>query len=225
LIYLVLRLTKNVSARLRFSHGQRLAIWCGLGLLAAIGMATSIVAHRPASPVPFSASPEVISTVNANTAFALDLYQSLQSQPDNLFFSPYSISTTLAMAYAGARGDTEKEMARTLNFSPAETNLSATFGTLAARLHQIQRWHRITLTTASSLWGQRDYPFTETYLNLIRKEFRGEIRTVDFSHARAAACGQINSPMTRGWFCATRFISRANGSISLVLRRPNRASL
>src|SRR5438034_503399 len=51
-----------------------------------------------------------------NTVFALDLYGQLKTSPGNLFFSPYSISTALAMTCAGARGDTEKQMAKVLHF-------------------------------------------------------------------------------------------------------------
>src|SRR5271163_2409881 len=41
-----------------------------------------------------------------NNAFALDLYAKLRTTDGNLFLSPYSISTCLAMVYTGARGDT-----------------------------------------------------------------------------------------------------------------------
>jgi serpin B len=44
------------------------------------------------------------SLVEANTAFALDLFGQLNEDSGNLFFSPYSISTALALTYAGARG-------------------------------------------------------------------------------------------------------------------------
>ena len=44
--------------------------------------------------------------VRDNSAFAFELYQRLSMADGNLFFSPYSISTALAMAYAGARGYT-----------------------------------------------------------------------------------------------------------------------
>ena len=41
-----------------------------------------------------------------NNIFAVALYGRLRHQSGNLFFSPESISTALAMAYAGARGGT-----------------------------------------------------------------------------------------------------------------------
>ena len=56
--------------------------------------------------------------VSGNNRFALDLYHQLGAAADKpLFFSPYSISTALAMTYAGARGETATEMAKTLHFT------------------------------------------------------------------------------------------------------------
>jgi serpin B len=54
--------------------------------------------------------------VAGNNKFALELYAKLRSEEGNLFFSPYSISTALAMAHAGARGQTEAQMAGVLHF-------------------------------------------------------------------------------------------------------------
>ncbi|MDW8392608.1 MAG: serpin family protein, partial [Oscillochloridaceae bacterium] len=39
--------------------------------------------------------------VAGNAAFAFDLYRSLRSEVGNLFLSPYSVSSALAMVYAG----------------------------------------------------------------------------------------------------------------------------
>ena len=61
-------------------------------------------------------TPDEAAAVKDNNAFAVELYKQLQGQPGNLFFSPESISTALAMAYAGARGDTATEMANTFHF-------------------------------------------------------------------------------------------------------------
>ena len=55
--------------------------------------------------------------VAGNNKFALELYGKLENQQDNLFLSPYSISTALAMTYAGARGQTEKQRASAICFS------------------------------------------------------------------------------------------------------------
>lgn len=197
LIYQATRLAKAQSSRHIVSPRQKLALKCGLGLLGVAILLWVAIASLPATPIPFTASPEIEATVDSNTAFALDLYQKLKEQPGNLFFSPYSISSSLAMTYPGARGQTANEMANVLHFNPAQTNLPASFAGLAVRMNMLQRWNRITLLTANSLWGQRDYPFTEPYLNLIRQFYHADARQVDFVHAPSAAADEINAWVVR----------------------------
>jgi serine protease inhibitor len=192
LIFLVTRLIKRVLVRFIVSQRQKLVLRYSFGFLSMVILLWVIMANWPATPIPFAASPEVKSTVDGNTAFALDLYQKLKDRPGNLFFSPYSISTSLAMTYAGARGQTEGEMAKVLHFNLAQTNLPVAFGTLGTRMNQIQRWNRITLTTANSLWCQQDYRFTDAFLNLIHKYYDAEARRVDFKRSPQAASGEIN---------------------------------
>jgi serpin B len=194
LIYVVARLIKGVLDRLVVSQRQKLVVRYGAGFLGLVILLWIIMANWPATPIPFAASPEVKSAVDGNTTFALDLYQKLKDQPGNLFFSPYSISASLAMTYAGARGQTETEMAGALHFNLAQTNLPVAFGDLAARMSRIQRWNRIKLTTANSLWCQKDYHFTDAFLNLVHKFYHAEAREVDFKHSAPAAAKEIN-----GW--------------------------
>ena len=58
-----------------------------------------------------NASAKAAESINS---FTFDIYKSLAEQDGNLFLSPYSISSALAMTYAGARGITEQEMASVL---------------------------------------------------------------------------------------------------------------
>ena len=66
-------------------------------------------------------SAPVKETVKANSQFAVDLYKqvSRENEGKNIFFSPYSISSALAMAAEGARGETADEMAEVLHFPAA----------------------------------------------------------------------------------------------------------
>src|SRR5687767_14906728 len=63
---------------------------------------------RDLSPVVSAANQEKLSADNA--AFAIDLYHAVRKGPEvqgrGIFLSPHSISTALAMTYAGARGTT-----------------------------------------------------------------------------------------------------------------------
>ena len=80
--------------------------------------------------------PEVAATVSGNNQFAFDLYARLAAEEEgNLFFSPYSISTALAMTFAGARGNTETEMAEALRFSLPQDRLHSAFGSVIGDLN------------------------------------------------------------------------------------------
>jgi serpin B len=127
-----------------------------------------------------------------NSAFAFDLYQKLRSREGNLFFSPYSISAALAMTYAGARGDTEKQMAKTLHFSLDQEDLHPAFGELQAWLNQIQESGGITLRAANSLWPQESYKFLDEYLFLTKSYYGVSVTPVDYVAASEAACKMIN---------------------------------
>ena len=69
-----------------------------------------------------------------NARFALALYHELAAEEGNVFFSPHSISTALAMTFAGARGETAEQMASTLRFTLEEAELHEAFDALARSL-------------------------------------------------------------------------------------------
>ncbi|NES78310.1 MAG: hypothetical protein F6K06_22140 [Okeania sp. SIO1H4] len=56
--------------------------------------------------------------VSANNKFAFQLFSEIQKSQanENIFISPISIAIALSMTYNGARGKTQKAMAKTLNF-------------------------------------------------------------------------------------------------------------
>ena len=130
--------------------------------------------------------------VRDNSAFAMDLYQKLRASDGNLFFSPYSISTALAMTYGGARGNTEKQMAQTLRFSLTQNNLHAAFAQIESRFNKVQETGNVTLSVANSLWPQKDYNFLDEYLSLTKKYYGVSINYVDYKRAREAAREMIN---------------------------------
>jgi serpin B len=103
--------------------------------------------------VAFGGAPD--STVTGNTAFACDLYGQLKGQEGNLFLSPYSISTALAMTYGGARGNTEAQMAKALHFDLPQEQLHPAFAVLEAGLAGVQKKGKVKLAVANSLWPQK----------------------------------------------------------------------
>jgi serine protease inhibitor len=129
-----------------------------------------------------------------NNKFALELYRNLQSRQGNLFLSPYSISTALAMTCAGARGQTEKQMAQTLCFGPVKNEqFHETFGKIIKQLNTSGAKGGYELTVANALWGQKDYKFLPDFLTLVRENYGGDLRQVDFVKQTEEARKTINA--------------------------------
>jgi len=130
--------------------------------------------------------------VDGNTAFALDLYGQLKSAPGNLFFSPYSISTCLAMTYAGARGDTAKQMSRVLHLDQDQGKVNASFSKLQRQLSEAGNRKGIELSIANSLWAQKGHSFLPAFLEIARGDYQANVNQADFIIEAEAARGEIN---------------------------------
>jgi serpin B len=131
--------------------------------------------------------------VQSNTEFALALYDRLRTAEGNLFFSPYSISTALAMTYAGARGETAVQMAQTLRFHMDEAVLHPAFGQLEVWLNEIEQKGDIQLRVANALWPHVKYKFLPEYLALLAKYYGTSVTTVDYAQQAEAARQAINA--------------------------------
>ena len=138
--------------------------------------------------------------VQGNNKFALDLYAKLQDADGNLFFSPYSISTALAMTYAGARGQTATQMADALRFpvgnqpsSLDSQQFASEFGKLIKDLNTRGEDGAYELTVANALWGQKGYGFLAEFLELVEKHYSSRLNEVDFAAATETARLTINA--------------------------------
>ncbi len=126
-------------------------------------------------------------------AFGMDLYAQLQStQGGNLIDSPFSIATALAMAYAGARGETATQMASVLHLTQDPAALASAFGALLTDLNAAGQAGGYTLSVADALWAQQGFPFVAEYLNLLQSNYQGGLNQVDFNNATEAARQEIN---------------------------------
>lgn len=107
--------------------------------IAAAGCGAGTAHMTAPNEVPKSQDVPTASLVESSTAFGLDLYQQLRTRSGNLFLSPYSIYTGLAMTYAGARGDTATQMAAVMHLPPGDDRVHAMSATLAATLFNLDR--------------------------------------------------------------------------------------
>ena len=137
-----------------------------------------------------SSGPDQAELVKGNNAFAIDLYGQLRQQDGNLFFSPASISTALAMAYAGAGGQTASQMAAALHFTLPPDRLHPAMGALLASLNATHTGYQ--LRVADALWAEQDESFLADFLKLIQADYGAGFHQVDFKHAPDAVRATIN---------------------------------
>lgn len=136
-------------------------------------------------------SQELEDVVKGNNEFTFDLYDQINDKEENVFFSPYSISSALAMTYNGARGKTKEEMAEVLNFGQSRWKLSENYSGLNKHIKGLSS-DKIQLNIANSIWGQQDYSFEKYFLELNKKHYGAGIKQVNFKENHKAIRKEIN---------------------------------
>ena len=146
----------------------------------------------------------------ATNQVGLDLYRQLGAEKpsENLALSPYSIESALVLAYAGADGETRTEMARVLHFPPDDQLLQTAFASLRGSLEQIaarslqeekqnEKWGGnkdfIEWHVANRLFGQEDYDFRRSFLEILKDGYNAPFQAADFKHDAEGERLKINA--------------------------------
>ncbi|XP_025787028.1 serpin B3 isoform X2 [Puma concolor] len=144
----------------------------------------------------------------ANTHFALDLFQQfkLSKKNDNIFYSPLSITSALAMTYLGARENTALEIGKVLHLNEATHNTRGRTTTdhvekLGNVHHQFQKLltelkkptDAYELNIANKFYGENKYPFLQEYMDNVKKFYLASVESVDFQNAAEETRKKINS--------------------------------
>ncbi len=136
---------------------------------------------------PAATDAELAELVDGNNVFAFDLYHALrETSGGNLFYSPYSISLALAMTYAGASSETERQMADTLSFLLPQDRLHPAFNALDIELAsrgggaESDDDEGFRLNIANAVWGQKGYEFLEPFLDVLAENYGAGVRPADF---------------------------------------------
>jgi serpin B len=142
---------------------------------------------------------DAIAGAAAVNALGVDLYRSLAAANENLVFSPSSIALALAMARAGARGETAMQMDAVMRDAASDDNpgwLNALERALAGRTGQFtddnQDVHELTLRIANAAFGQEQLGFETDYLEALAERFDTGVRLVDYANDPEAARRSIN---------------------------------
>ena len=161
--------------------------------LLAVSACPAACAAEPGKAPAKELDPDAKAVVAGNNAFAFDLYARLMGEKGNLFFSPYSVSTALAMTYAGARGDTAAQMAKVLHFDLDQAKLHPAFKTIINGLQAEREKRGYQLSVANALWGQAGFKFIDDFLALTKANYGAGLSTVDFKRDAESARKTINA--------------------------------
>lgn len=138
--------------------------------------------------------------VDAHSAFALDLYDALRGDEGNLFYSPHSISVALTMAWGGARGETEAQMADVMRLGMDQEACHSASNALAGALSAAPDFldpeaegEPLTLEIVNTIFGRRDYTFEQGYLDLLARFYGAGLRVLDFVGDPEGARALINA--------------------------------
>lgn len=182
------------------------------GCLSEANPAADIDANGQSTP---EADPDVddepLSEVVAGTnALAFDLFDELRAGEagGNLMVSPLSVTTALAMTYAGASGETRDQMRETLRYTLDDKLLHETFNALQRTLdgrgddvdeEDLDHFDEedepvpFQLDLVNAVWGQEGFPFRADFLATLADHYSGGLTAVDFTDDPDAVRDGINA--------------------------------
>jgi serpin B len=164
------------------------------------GLINELRSENPRLPLGAATLADLEALVASDTDFAFRLYQQVVSgESGDVFLSPYSISTALSMAYAGARAETATEIAEVMGIElepatwhAARNRLELELAAAAGRQYPAKDAVPLTLDPTNAIFGQAGFAFEEDYLDLLAANYGAAMQTVDFASAPEPARVAIN---------------------------------
>jgi serpin B len=165
---------------------------CTLVALVLFGIFSGCTGTTPQTPIPATVERTLAETpspvvnadnaravADANNRFAFDLYTRLvKDESGNIFISPYSISSALAIACEGAKGETAEEIRSVFYFSEDDAARREGFSSLNAGINRGDPGY--SLRTANALWAERTYPFLPEYTKTAEDYYGAKVTSLDF---------------------------------------------
>jgi serpin B len=134
----------------------------------------------------------VATVVAANNEFAIDFYKEVTAtESGNVFFSPWSLESALAMTYEGAKGQTAEEMASVLKIPEELSVRGPAFARLFNQINAPSKEYM--LSTANALWVEKTYNLLESFTDTVSSYYGGGANDVDFKNDADAARLIINA--------------------------------
>lgn len=135
--------------------------------------------------------------VSRTNEFAFDLFSQIRTSEDNIVLSPHSIVTCFGMAYAGARGNTERQIADVLRFNYPQGGFHAVLKQLNDILESRSS---VLLNIDNGVWGQNGMVYIDPYLDTLSACYDADMDYLDFAGAPEAARQVINQWVSQRTF-------------------------
>lgn len=114
------------------------------------------------------------------SAFTFQMYQKVaEKEKGNIFFSPYSISSAMAMTYVGAANETQNQIASTLHFTKDTKALATSMGGLHQSLLS-KNGKGLELSISNRVWVEQTYKVKCSYKRTLKKRFKTSFGKADF---------------------------------------------
>ncbi|MFT4312299.1 MAG: serpin family protein [Candidatus Woesearchaeota archaeon] len=131
------------------------------------------------------------SVVDANNQFAFTIYNEFaQQQSENIFFSPYSIFSALAMTYEGAKEQTASQMQQVFSF-PESDVLQPNFAALYNSINKANAPY--TLRVGNALWVEESFSLLDSYKDTVENYYGGKSVNLDLINQAQESSQIINS--------------------------------
>lgn len=173
------------------------------------GVCAALLASPLLAQVPDKAGRAAV--VEGYNRTGLRLFQALDQGSGNIVLSPFSAGSAMAMALAGARGETATQMAKvlSLDFPPAEIDranaaLLASLNSASGAVFRLEAANAVMLTRHGDV-------ISDAYLAVLRKDYAAEV----FRGADIAAVNGWVRQRTGGKIDA--ILSRLDPATALVL--------
>lgn len=155
------------------------------------------------SPLARDMTPDIDATqfeqlVQNNNAFALDLLHQLRAGTEqDIVASPLSVSTTLAMTYAGAGGATKQQMAQALRFNQNDALLHAGFNRLMAEMDGLNlpptdESEALKIQIVNAVWPALSAEPAQEYLDILAVNYGEGVYALDYRNEPEPSRKAIN---------------------------------
>ena len=145
-----------------------------------------------------STSEGISAVVNANNQFAVTMYQQLNGQSKqvdaNVFFSPYSLTSAIAMLYAAAEGNTKAQIQKTFYY-PSLPILNPNSAALYNQFNKPSPNYK--LNTINDLWLQQGRTPNQAYIDTVKRYYGGQVNTLDFKNNTETSRQMINEKIAK----------------------------